>query len=280
MNMHNNQNLYGIIGYPLIHSHSPYLFDWIFKDLDINSSYMAWEVLPENLSDFMDSVRNMYVQGLSVTIPYKEQILHMVDHLSDSVKEIGAANTIYWKDNLLCAENTDMLAFIAPLMLKHFDNALLLGSGGVARAVLVGLKRLKISQITICNHNIARAQQLAQEFNVAYIPWEDRNEHKADLIVNATPLGMYGRWQGQSPLLKSAFKGKGLAYDLVYNPLITPFLQDAIDSSWKIQDGLSMFISQANQQLKLWTKREFNQAEAKKLISQKLTSPPDNIIRT
>jgi len=270
MNTYSNQSLYGIIGYPLFHSNSSFLFDWVFREMNINSTYMAWEILPQNLPEFMHVVRNMHVQGLSITIPHKENILQMVDIVSDSVKKIGAANTICWKDNLLCAENTDFYGFISPIQHKRFEKALVLGAGGGARAVLAGLKELKIQQIAICNHNMDRAKKLASEFEVEFIAWEEREQYHADLIINATPLGTIGEWQGLSPYEKKAFKGTGLAYDLVYNPPKTPFLSYAQSAGWEIQNGLDMFVAQANMQLKLWTGKEFNAVDAKQLLSQKL----------
>ncbi len=297
------KQLYGIIGYPLGHSLSPLLHNWGFQKNNIDAAYTPWPISESDLAQFMGALKLLKIQGLSVTIPHKQAVMAYCDTLTKAAQEIGAVNTLYWQDGKLCGGNTDIVGFLAPLKkIGIGDNirpqtALILGAGGAARAVVAGLKELYIPHFYIANRTFARAEALAQDFmeeaesspNIIAIPWEDRTTYMGELIINTTPCGMSsssGDTLSTSPLSTNDFiaarellKGNKntthtpylLAYDLVYSPLITPFMQCAAQAAWKTQDGLDMFVAQGAEQFHLWTACELNPHNARTLLLEALT---------
>lgn len=269
------QQLYGIIGHPLGHSQSPRIHNAAFAAAGLPKVYMAWPTPPEKLEAMVECVRLLPIAGLSVTIPHKEHIIPLLDAITPAAKAVGAVNTVYWQDGALCGDNTDVAGFMAPLSRRDFSCALVLGAGGACRAVLAGLQHKKTPRIVLCNHNSAKAMALAQEFQVEFCLWEERHTIPAGCIINATPLGMRGSFQDQTPYDSAAFEwaqgmGERLAYDLVYNPLHTRFLEEALAAGWDIQDGLDMFVAQANEQFRIWTGQEFDQATVRANVLKNL----------
>lgn len=284
--------LYGIIGYPLGHSQSPRVHNEAFRAAQLPKVYLAWPTPPEALPALVDAVRALPIAGLSVTIPHKENIIPLLDAITPAAQEVGAVNTLFWRDGALCGHNTDKEGFMAPLRalglgtqgqrqeqeqgqeLEQGKTALVLGAGGAARAVLAGLQALGYTKIVLTNHNMPKAMALAHAFQVQVVPWEERASIAADIIVNATPLGMRGDREDQSPypaaafhaLAKSKKRGQGLAYDLVYTPLHTRFLTEARAAGWDIQDGLSMFVAQANEQFRLWTGQSLDVQDIREIL--------------
>jgi len=266
--------LYGIIGYPLEHSLSPLLHNWALEQGGIAGAYLPWPLHAGQMHDFVSAVRILNIQGASVTIPHKEAIMPLLDKLTTHARMVGAVNTLYWDNGALCGDNTDVDAFIAPLRGRSLSSALVLGAGGVARAALAGLRELGLLNIAVCNHHKERAQKLAEEFGVECANWEERAQYGADLIVNATPLGMRGALEEKNPLPLEAFTrrraGSHMAYDIIYTPLTTHFLAEAEAVGWQVQDGLTMFIAQAQAQFRLWTGGEFPETAARALLLREL----------
>jgi shikimate dehydrogenase len=262
--------LYGITGFPLGHSLSPVLHNHALAQAGIAGAYLAWPLDAGRMPDFVNAVRTLHIQGVSVTIPHKEAILPLLDRLTARARALGAVNTLYWDEDCLCGDNTDVEGFVAPLCGRSLSSALVLGAGGAARAALAGLRELGLPAVAVCNHHRERAQKLAEEFGVQRVDWEDRVAYEADLVVNATPLGMRGAHEGHSPLPPEAFirgqAGSRLAYDLIYTPLTTRFLAEAEAAGWRTQDGLAMFIAQAQAQFRLWTGQVFSEKEARALL--------------
>lgn len=266
------EKLYGIIGHPLGHTMSPLLHNWGFQEHGIRAVYMAWPIAPDKLKDFVNAMRLLPISGLSITIPHKEPILELLDEVSDRARSIGAVNTLYWRNDMLVGENTDVLGFMLPLreMGKKFDSALVLGAGGASRAVLAGLKELGVRDIAIANRSLENAEKLAKEFQVRVLPWEQRTKADTELLVNTTPLGMSGALQDKSPWPQKAFQANQTAYDLVYNPHTTLFLNQAREAGCVIVPGLRMFVGQAREQFGLWTGKELNGEKASNLVSNAL----------
>ncbi len=264
--------LFGIIGFPLGHSLSPALQNWAFRTTGYPGVYMSWPIEPGKLGAFFQAVRILPVSGGNITIPYKIESVKLVDKISERVKSIGAMNTWYWRDGELWGENTDVTGFIAPLKNYHFASALCLGAGGASRAVIAGMKELKIPEITVTNRSFKKARELGDVFHVHAIPWDERMNCRADLVVNATSMGMKGEQADKNPYEKAWMEGrKGMAYDIVYNPLQTLFLEEARAAGWKTETGLAMFVEQARAAFALWTgglemPRADALARAKKLL--------------
>lgn len=262
--------LFGILGHSLGHSLSPVLHTWSFQRIGVPAVYLVWEVKAEALPVFMQSVRVLPIDGASVTIPHKEAVIEHLDGLSDAAQRIGAVNTLYWRDGRLLGGNTDVVGFLAPLLGRSFTSAMVLGAGGAARAVLAGLQELGVDTIFITNRSAQRAEKLAREFEVTAVDWEQRTAYSAQLLVNATPLGMLNKAVDDSPWPPNAFEPGQTAYDLVYNPLKTCFLREAEEAGCDIVDGLAMFLGQAAEQCRLWTGKELPTREGRELLAARL----------
>ena len=249
--------LHGIIGYPLGHSLSPLMHNTAFKALGLPGVYLSWPVEPGRLPAFMDAVRLLDIRGCSITIPHKVDVLPLLDAMTDGVREMGACNTLYRDGDGICGENTDVIGFMAPLRecLVPETRVLLLGAGGVSRAAVAGLRRLGLTDIAVANRRRERAEALAEAFDLSLVPWEERGDVDADLIVNTTSLGMTGAQEGETPYPAEAFRGNGIAYDLIYTPFRTRFLREAEAAGWTGLSGLDMFIAQGDAQFHLWTGR-------------------------
>ncbi len=260
--------LFGIIGHPLSHTMSPFLHNWGFCELGIPASYHAWEIIPEKLPAFMAALRLLPIHGASVTIPHKEAVMSMVDHLTDSADKIGAVNTLYRRDGQLWGDNTDVIGFMAPINAMSPGKALILGAGGAARAAVYGLTQAGWS-VSITARTESRAKSLAQAFSCPHLSWEDRYQARPALLVNTTPLGMAGKFQHMTPW-DAPLTGIRMVYDLVYNPQQTLLLKQAEDEGVGAIFGLSMFAHQGLAQFELWTGRRFNLDNALDLLQQVL----------
>ena len=247
-------------------------------------AFYAWPVTPERLAEFINMARALPIHGLSVTIPHKTAVLPLLDGLTDAAQAVGAANTLFWRDNELWGHNTDAAGFLAGL--DSFRNrpgklasALVLGAGGAACAVLYALRSLGVPQIRLAARNEQSGAALAERFNAQFIPWEKRASSPARLVVNTTPLGMAGAAAAkETPLTAAEFTALAgdwppaacLAYDLVYNPLETRFLREAKAAGCELIDGLSMFLGQAVEQFRRWTGADFDSRGARELLLNEL----------
>ncbi|NJB67970.1 shikimate dehydrogenase [Desulfobaculum xiamenense] len=267
--------VHGIIGWPLGHTMSPVLHNWAFESMGIPAVYKAYPLPPEDLEFFMAHVREAPLAGLSVTIPHKLAVKPYLDGFSDGVLAVGAVNTVYWDGKRLMGENTDLFGFVSPLrkLPVRVESALVFGAGGAARAVVAGLLQLGVPDIIITNRNADKAMELANEFHVSAADWDERHRIDAELLVNATPLGMSGDGVGLSPLPEGMrLSSRQIAYDIVYNPLRTVFLEQAAARGCHVIDGLDMFVHQAVEQFRLWTGKTFDIDAARRLLAARLSA--------
>src|SRR5205823_7311989 len=192
--------VYGVIADPVAHSLSPHIHNAAFDALGLNKVYVPFRVRPEDLSQFMSDCRELGVRGLSVTIPHKEEILNYKTKVDERSQDVGACNTLVWEGEDRIALNTDYRAAMESLdevfggteqgSGLEGKQVLLLGAGGVARAIVVGLAR-RGAAITIASRTPERADELAIFFKGKSIAWGLRHSVKTDLIVNCTPVGMH-----------------------------------------------------------------------------------------
>ncbi len=266
------KRLFGIIGYPLGHTLSPLLHNWGFRRFGIEAEYTAWPTPSDELPEFMARFRTTPIYGLSVTIPHKTAIMTYVDMVTDLGRAVGAVNTLYWRGGALWGENTDVEGFCRPLVVRDGipDSALVLGSGGAARAALVGLTRLGVARIFVTNRTAEKAKALAEEFGVTPVPWEARGSSRAALLVNATPMGMSGPFEDISPFPSQDLGPDRMVYDLVYNPLHTRFVKEARAAGCRVVPGLEMFLYQAVEQFRLWTGRILPDEELRPVLMEAL----------
>ncbi|ABA89431.1 shikimate 5-dehydrogenase [Syntrophotalea carbinolica DSM 2380] len=269
-------NLYGIVGYPLGHSLSPLLHNTAFQDLDLPGVLLPMDTEPEKLTTFIDAVRLLNIRGCCVTIPHKQAIIPLLDKVTDRVKALGACNLIYWDGDALCGDNTDVLGFMSPLQADppapEMKKVLLMGAGGAARAAAAGLKTLGFDDITVTDIVDDLPAALAETFDLKVVPWEERTSVPADIVVNATPLGMKHKYEDETGYPAEAFAGrKGIAYDIVYTPFVTRFQREAAAAGWRTIAGREMFISQADAQFKTWTEKNLPEV-AKQAVFDALNS--------
>ncbi len=265
--MHNEKNIYGIIGQPLGHSMSPAFHNEAFAQLNYDGHFTACPMDAAEVPAFITSMRQGAYAGACVTIPHKELVTSLVDEITPRAKSVGAVNTLYKEGNILWGDNTDVHGFLHPLQGRKVPSrAMILGAGGAARAVIVGLKQLRsqgMQKIFISNRNKEKALALSEEFNLVPVDWEQRYTIKAPWLINTTPLGMQGDLLDETPYAHKALvqnlgqnaEKNSLAYDIVYNPLETRFLHEAQAAGWQVQDGLDMFVGQALEQEKIWLGR-------------------------
>ncbi len=251
--------VYGIIGYPLGHTLSPKLHNASFKALGLEAIYTVWPLPKEKLADFIAAFRLLQIQGASVTIPHKEAIISYLDEVSPTAKAIGSVNTLYWRGDKLCGENTDVIGFQAPLAevdWSKVEKVLILGSGGTARTAAFALKSMGQAELFIAGRNQKAAESLAGAFGAKTVPWEERGLGRYQLVVNTTPLGLAGDLEEETPYPAEFFQEHSepfWAYEVIYNPHETRFLREAKGAGWHTIGGWEMFLAQGAAQFELWT---------------------------
>ena len=256
-----NAKIAGVIGWPVAHSLSPRLHGYWLQTLGIDGAYVPLPVAPENISDALRALLKLGFAGANVTVPHKEAALAAVDEVSEIANRIGAVNTLICKsDGTLYGDNTDAFGFIenlragAPSWRPDSGRALVLGAGGAARAVITSLIDAGVTEISLSNRTLARADDVAQYIggNVAVVPWEARDTaaEGVTLLVNTTTLGMTGK----APLEMDirALADDAVVTDIVYAPLQTPLLASAHARGLTTVDGLGMLLHQARPGFEAW----------------------------
>lgn len=242
-----------VIGWPVSHSRSPLIHGFWLKSHGLDGVYTKQAVAPEKLEYFIRSLASGQRVGANVTLPHKEAALTFVDEPDDRARRIGALNTIWREAGKLHATSTDGPGFIANVRqtLPHFDinrrPVTILGAGGSTRAVVDELLRQGVADIRIWNRTQARAEVLSQHFGspVSAISTVDlaRTFNETGLLINTTSTGMNGETELDLPW-QDLWAAAAVA-DIVYTPLITPFLQRAKSRDHSIVLGLGMLLHQA-----------------------------------
>ncbi|WP_320171557.1 shikimate dehydrogenase [Maridesulfovibrio sp.] len=268
MNTFGPEKLYGIIGHPLGHTMSPLLHNWGFGEFGIPAVYMAWPTEPDKVASFMQTFRNLPISGASVTIPHKLSVMNYIDQLTERAEAVGAVNTLYWRGDKIVGDNTDAAGVSEPLRscCSQVEKALLIGAGGAARAAIFGLKSLDIKNIYITNRTRSKADDLASEFGISTIDWEDRGDQHFDLIVNSTALGMSGKNEKINPMIMDHQDSKTTVYDLVYNPMETVLIKEARAKGCRVMHGIEMFLHQGMEQFRIWTGKDLDALKARELL--------------
>ncbi|MDH4299160.1 MAG: shikimate dehydrogenase [Dehalococcoidia bacterium] len=272
----------GLIGYPLRHSVSPYFQQAALDYYQLDIRYEAWETTPAELPDIVKNLIKAQNIGANVTVPYKEAVLPLLDEVDDLASRIGAVNTIVKTGDRLVGFNTDAYGFMEALDREgHFNpegkRVVMLGAGGVARAVGLVLVRNKVASLAITDGIFERASGLAEDLaryvkqavakpkdrgaNISAFQWQELSSaktlEKCALIVHCTTIGMKDSAQeGQSGLSFEVIPKDVLVCDVVYNPLMTPLLKLAQKAGANILGGLPMLVYQGAASFKLWIGRE------------------------
>lgn len=241
---------YGLIGHPLTHSFSKRYFTEKFITEGIeNCTFDNYDIA--SLNDFKPLLKaNPELMGLCVTIPYKQEIIPFLDYCDEAVKRIGACNSIHIKDGKLYGYNTDTIGFekaLKEVIKPEHNKALVLGSGGAAKAVAFVLDQLGISSKTVSRN----------PSNVEQLTYEDLDNNiikEYKLIINTSPLGMYPNIISCPPIPYSYLTKDHLLFDLVYNPEESLFVQKGKAFHSQISNGYKMLIYQAEASWSIWNK--------------------------
>ena len=247
----------GILGWPLEHTLSPVIHNVAFRRTALDWTYLSWPVEPQLLGDAVRGLRALGAVGANVTMPHKEAVVEHLDELSGDAREVGAVNTIQRLGPRLVGHNTDVDGFTEFLSGDAgFDvagkDALVLGSGGAARAVVRALGSLGAARVTVAGRDPEKAGAVAGLSGVAGgAAWDDAPKlaHDADLVVNATPLGM----DGELALPGARFREGQCVVDLIYTPPSTPLVEAARAAGAEAWGGLGMLVRQAAASFTIWT---------------------------
>lgn len=245
--------LYGLVGFPIKHSLSPCMQNAAFSALKIKAKYKLFELTPDQLAGFLNSLKQKNICGFNVTYPYKEEIIKFLDTESSGAKAIGAVNTVVVdKRGKLKGFNTDYLGFMAhlkELKLKPKKVALI-GAGGAAKAVCFALGKMKVQELCIYDIDKFKVLSLFKKLNSSFPKTkfgvasclEDLAIPDKDLLVNASPVGMR---PADPCLVKAGDLHEGLfVYDLIYSILETKLLALAKERNLNFSNGLGMLLYQ------------------------------------
>lgn len=244
--------IYGIMGSPVSHSLSPAMHNAAFAHLGLNAAYVPFAV--KDLAQAVAGLRGLGVAGASVTIPFKEAIIPLLDALGSKAAGIGAVNTVVCDQNRLRGHNTDWLGAVTALKDKTAikgEHFLLLGAGGAARAIVFGLLE-EGAAVSVTDLDPARARALALEWGVEALALKDLKHCPARILINATPVGM-APGVDEIPIEPQLLDRFDLVMDIVYQPLTTRLLREAQGRGAATIDGLQMLIHQATAQFELFT---------------------------
>ncbi len=238
----------GVAGYPCAHSRSPGLFNALFDHYHLNYHY-TWFEDPE-LDEIVEVARAIDARGLSVTIPFKHDVIEYLDEIDEhAAQQIGAVNTVVFACGTAIGYNTDWLGVRKPLISMKGAKAVLLGAGGVAAGAAYAMKDLDMD-VTILNRTPEKARKLAERFGCAWGTWDKFDGIKPDLVVNATPLGMQP--DTRNPLREDQLYKDLTVFDLVYTPPLTPLIEAARAKGCRTISGTEMFVEQAREQFYLF----------------------------
>ena len=273
----------GLFGFPVAHSASPRMHNAAFAALGLAGwQYELWETAPDQLVRRIAALRaDPSIAGANVTVPHKIEVMAALDGVTERARAIGAVNTLYREGDRLLGDNTDSAGFIADLAahgvtVDAHTQALVLGAGGAARAVVHGLLT-QGARVAIVNRAAGRAVTLAADFKTlgdvrAVDDLSDAGDTPATLIVNATSAGMSPNEDGTPWPPGLPFPGGATVYDLVYKPATTRLMREAAAAGARIIGGIGMLAEQGAHAFARWTGK--TAAEASVIMRRTLGATP------
>lgn len=246
--------VYGIIGNPVIKSMGYLIHNKAFKEIGTSDIYVPF--LVDNVKKFFKDF-SPYFEGLSVTMPFKEDILTVIDKIDETAGKIGAVNTVVRDGNSWKGYNTDCVGAVKALE-EHIDlkgkNVLIIGAGGTAKAVGYGVSEQGAKLIFTYNRNKEKGVQLAQELGAKVVSIQKAGEEEVDIIINCSPVGMSPNVE-ETPISSRYLREGMIVFDSVYNPPRTRLIREAKAARCVTISGIELFINQAVEQFELWTKK-------------------------
>ena len=243
-----------VIGNPIDHSLSPKLHNFWLKKNKIDAIYEKKLLDEKEIPKIIESLRKTELNGINVTIPFKNSVIPFLDELSSEAKKTNSVNTICKEGDQIIGHNTDIAGFELALRYINYDvkrkKALIIGAGGVSPSIIFALKNMGCENIWLTNRTFDKAEKIKETFNdVSILKWG--NVPEFDIVINATSVGL----NDESFNLDLNKKGNNkFFYDVIYNPSETRFLKSAKLSGNKTENGKMMFIYQAHQSFALWNK--------------------------
>jgi 3-dehydroquinate dehydratase/shikimate dehydrogenase len=261
--------VYGVAGDPVAHSLSPAMLNTAFRRENVNAVYLPLHA--KTMSDLLACIRDIPIAGLSITMPYKEQILKHLDKSDTWTTKVGACNTLVrGQDGKLFGFNTDVNGVVRPLEIRmrlQGARILVLGAGGAARAAVFGLKE-RGAEVYILNRTPAAAQKLAKQARARYINRAMLKKLEFDVIINATPAGMEGN-RDPLPLAEEEMKARYF-FEMVYNPAETRMIKMARARGMHVIPGAEMFVQQGARQFEIWTGKPAPLIEMQRVVEHAL----------
>ena len=252
-----NRKNFLVIGNPIKHSLSPFLHNYWFHKNKINCEYKKLETTKSSIKKILNKVRKREIEGINVTIPFKNSVIKHLDVLKGDALKTSSVNTVYLNKNKLIGDNTDVYGFSSGVLRKvktKIKTAGIIGAGGVTFSIILALIQKGVKKIYITNRTFSKLKLFKKKFKKVIYPikWNDRYEVFADvqILINVTSLGMLG--QKDLKFDFSIFDKKINVVDIVYNPENTRFLKDARINGHKTFTGLDMFIYQAQKAFYIW----------------------------
>ena len=263
MNITGSTNIVGLIGNPVEHSFSPQMHNAAFKALNLDYTYVTFDVNPADLKTAINGAKSLNIKGFNVTIPHKINVMKYLDKLDDIAKLIGAVNTIDFKD--LKGYNTDGIGAIKAI--EEIDsvknkNIVIAGAGGASRAISFYLAKYGADKITILNRNIDKAKNLANDILNSNLIEDIKTDsisqinnylNDSDILINTTPVGMSPNINDKPIASAENMHEDLIVFDAVYNPNETVLLKEAIKANAKPVYGIKMLLYQGAESFKIWT---------------------------
>ena len=263
MKIKGSTNIVGLIGHPVEHSFSPPMHNAAFDALDMDYSYVAFDVDPNNLKSAIEGAQSLNIKGFNVTIPHKVNVMQYLDELDEVARLIGAVNTIDFKN--LKGYNTDGIGAVKAIeevtSIKN-KNVVVAGAGGASRAISFYVAKYGAESLTILNRNESKAESLAGDVSDSGLIGEvesdsinaiDNYMENADVLIDTTPLGMHPNIDDELIVKADKMDENLVVFDAVYNPNETVLLKEAIKANAKPVYGIKMLLYQGAESFKIWT---------------------------
>lgn len=260
---------FAVIGHPIKHSLSPLMHHANFKALQLDYDYEALHIDPKHFHHLRDIIHEKHIDGFNVTIPYKVDMLNVVDVIDKEAQMIGAINTVHIKEGIWYGYNTDGAGFEASISAYIGDkNIIVLGAGGASRAIYYKLAQK--NHVTVLNRNLERIRSWPFKVEVnTYDHVHDAIIQQADIVINTTPVGMKG-FDHEALIDVSQLKHSAVVCDIIYTPEKTPILLAAEEQGLTTINGLDMFINQGALSFEIWTGKKAHRTTMKKAVREYL----------
>ena len=275
--------LLAVIGAPIGHSLSPIIQNAALHAAGLDYVYTALPVRADALASAVRGLRDAGIAGFNVTIPFKTEIIPLLDALSEDARRIQAVNTVVIEDGRMVGHNTDVAGFLAGFAERGIaltgKNAVLIGAGGAARAALWGLLRSGVRSVVIGVRNASKGAALAADFaadgDVRVLSFDDAAWiaacSDADLVVQTTPLGMTPHTEEMPPVDAAVINPSAVVYDLIYTPAETRFLREARARGCETINGETMLVAQGAEAFHLWTGKRPDVELMKRVLREELS---------